>query len=137
MALQFGLVQMITSILMKAFFGLSLVLLVFAGQLNCSVFEQSKRVKSGEDFTLYPDETALTEDKKLKISLKGVGRKISESGETEYAEFTTVFNGSKQTFIINERGAMEKIIGGYIIKLINAESFGNQHCVLKISWKAN
>ena len=71
--------------------------------------------------------------RKRKIQLKGIGRTISESGETEYAELKVWLNKSERTITISERGNASKNVGRYIIKLINAESFGKRHCRLKIS----
>lgn len=112
---------------------LSLLLILLTGHLNCALFAQAGKVKFGETFTLKPDEAAETEDGKLKVELKGVGRTISESGETEYVELKVWFNKSEQTIIISERGKASENVGDYIIKLVNAESFGKAHCQLKIS----
>lgn len=98
-------------------------------------FAQNKKVKLGETFILNPDETAETEDGKLKVRLKGVGRTISESGETEYAEFQVWLNKQEQNITISERGNSRKTVGNFVIELINAESFGKTNCELKISHK--
>jgi len=107
---------------------LSLISVLFAGQMNCLAFSQNKKIKLGESFVLQTGETAETENGKLKISLKGVGRTISESGEVEYAELQIRLNKTEQTITISERGDAKKIVGDYVIKLVNAESFGKTNC---------
>ena len=98
------------------------------------MFSQNKKVKFSEIFTLKPDETAETEDEKLKVKLKSVGRTISESGETEYAELEIRLNNSERKLQISERRKKNSVkAGNYIIKLINAESFGNVNCELQIT----
>ena len=112
---------------------LFLILSLFAGQMNCSAFAQNRTVKFDESFVMRPKETVVTEDKQVKITMNGVGRKISESGEVEYVELEINLNNSSQTLIISERENRSKSVGKYIIELINAESFGKAHCELKIS----
>ena len=113
---------------------ISIILSAFFGQA-CSVFTQNRQVKFNEAFNLKPKETVKTEDKKLEITLKGVGRTISESGEAEYAELQIKVNNKTQELTINERENSTATVGNYIIKLINAESFGQTHCQLEISRK--
>lgn len=112
-----------------------LVITLFAGQINCAMFMQSKMVKFDEAFVLQPKETAETEDGKLKVTLKGVGRTISESGETEYAELKILLNKQEQNITISERGNSKKAVGRFTIELLNAESFGKTNCELKITRK--
>lgn len=112
-----------------------LVLLLLFGQANCFVFAQTRKVKLGETFTLQTGETAETEGAKLKVRLSGVGREISESGEVEYVELQVRLNKSERLIVISERKNRAAVVGNFIIKLVNAESFGEAHCRLKISRK--
>ena len=114
---------------------LSLISVCLAGQIASFAFIQNRIIKLDEPFILQTGETAEVENTKLKINLKGVGRTISESGEVEYAELKIRLNKSEQTLQISEKGNRKKVIGGYVIKLINAESFGKTNCELKISRK--
>src|SRR5688572_18636209 len=99
-----------------------LISILLIGQANCSAFAQTRKVKFGETFTLKLDETVETEDGKFKVQLKGVGRTISGSGEVEYAELRVWFNKLGQLITISERKNASKIVGNYIVKLVNAES---------------
>ena len=112
-----------------------LVLLLLIGQANCLVFAQTRKVKFEETFTLRRDETAETENAKLKIRLSGIGREISESGEVEYVELQVRLSKSERLITIRERKNRTAVIGNFIIKLVNAESFGETNCQLKISRK--
>lgn len=114
---------------------LSLISVLLAGQMNSLAFIQNKKIKLDEVFILQPGETAEIENTKLKITLKSVGRTISESGEAEYAELKIWLNKSEQTLHISEKGNRKKVIGDYVIELINAESFGKTNCELEISRK--
>ena len=116
---------------------LFLILSLFAGQMDCSVFAQNRTVKFDESFKMRSKETVVSEDKQLKITLSGVKRKISESGEVEYVELEINLNKSSQTLIINERRNRSASVGKYIIELINAESFGETYCELRISRNTN
>lgn len=97
---------------------------------------QIRKVNLNENFRIQPGETVQAENGKLKIRLKGVGRTISESGETEYVELQIQLNKSEQIVVISERGNPAKAVGSYVIKLINAESFGKTSCELKIFRKS-
>ncbi len=110
-----------------------LALTLLVGQADCFMSAQNRKVKLDETFTLQPDELIETEDAKLKIRLKGVGRTISESGESEYVELQVRLNKSERLIVISERSNGTETIGDYVIKLVNAESFGKAHCQLKIS----
>ena len=112
-----------------------LVLLLLIGQANCLVFAQTRKVKFEETFTLRRDETAETEDAKLKVRLSGIGREISESGEVEYVKLQVRLNKSERLITISERKNRTAIVGNFIIKLVNAESFGETNGQLKISRK--
>jgi len=114
---------------------LCLILILLLGQANCAAFAQTKKVKFGETFTLKTNEAVETEDGKLKVQSKGAGRTISESGEFEYVELQVWFNKSEQRIEISERGAGTKTVGDYVIELVDAESFGETNCQLKISRK--
>lgn len=110
---------------------LSLILL-FA-PITCLQSSQPLQIKFARPFILQTGEQAKTRDGKLRIRLKGVGRKISESGEAEYIELQIRLDSSEQFIKISERGNRLRTIGKYAIELINAESFGRAHCELRIS----
>lgn len=110
-----------------------LFLLLLISQLNCFSLAQTRKVKFDETFILRADETAETEDAELKIRLSGVGREISEGGEVEYVELTVRLNKSERQLTLNERKNRSSVVGNFIIELINAESFGERNCRLKIS----
>lgn len=112
-----------------------LVLTLFAAHTNCLPFEQNRKIKLNETFTMKSGETVETGDGKLKVRLKGVGRTISESGEVEYIELQVWSSKSEQSITISERTNGTKTVGNFVIKLVNAESFGKAHCQLKISRK--
>lgn len=112
-----------------------LVLLLIIGQANYLVHAQTGKIKLNEIFTLQRDESAETEDAKLRISLLSVGRTISESGEVEYVKLQVRLNKSERLITISEGGNRTAIAGNFVIKLINAESFGKTNCRLKISRK--
>ena len=112
-----------------------LVLALFISQMYCSIFGQTGKVKFDEAFTLRSGETVETEDAKLSIRLKGVGRTISESGEVEYVELQVTLNKSERRINISESKNQTAVIGNFIIKLINADSFGEANCELKVSRK--
>ncbi len=113
-----------------------LILTLIVGQANCFMLAQNRKVKFGETFTLQLDEMVETEDAKLKIRLKDVGREISASDEVEYVELQVRLNKSEQLIVIRERTEGTKTVGDFVIELINAESFGDNHyCQLKISRK--
>lgn len=114
---------------------LSLISVCLVGQINSFAFIQNKKIKFDESFILQTGETAETENTKLKINLKSVGRTISQSGEVEYVELKIRLNNSEQFLQISEKGNRKKVIGNYVIKLINAESFGKTNCELKVSRK--
>lgn len=97
------------------------------------VSAQTRKVKLNETFILQTNETVQTEDGKLTIRLKGVGRTISESGETEYAEFQVWLNKKEQNITISESGDSKKTVGNFVIELVNADSFGKKNCELKIT----
>ena len=68
---------------------------LLGGQANCAVFSQNDgKVKFNEAFTLRPDERVRSDDGKLRVRLKGVGRTISEGGEVEYVELQVWHNKS-------------------------------------------
>lgn len=112
-----------------------LILLCLAGQGNCFISAQNRKIKFRETFALQPDETAETEDAKLRVRLKGVGRTISEGGEVEYVELLVNWNKSERLIVISERTKGTAVVGNYLIKLIDAESFGKAHCQMQISLK--
>lgn len=114
---------------------LSLISVCLAGQISSLAFVQNKKIKLAEPFILQTGETAETENTKLKITLISVGRTISESGEVEYVELKIRLNNSEQTLQISEKGNRKKVVGDYVIKLINAESFGKTNCELEVSRK--
>lgn len=114
---------------------LSIISVFLAGQINFLAFVQNKKINLGESFVLQTGETAEIENTKLKITLKSVGRTISEGGEVEYVELKIRLNKSEQTLQISEKGNGKKVIGNYVIKLINAESFGKTNCELEVSRK--
>lgn len=111
-----------------------LVLALLVSQANCFVLAQTRKIKLDEIFTLRSGETAETSDAKLKIRLS-VGRLIAESGEVEYVELQIRTHGKEQKIVISEKGKRTKNVGGYIISLVNAESFGEANCRLKVSRK--
>ena len=113
---------------------LLLVGLLF-GQTNCSTVVRIRKIKLNETFTLQPGETVETEDSRLKVRLKEVGRSISESGEVEYVELQIRFEKSEQSLIIREGDSAAAIVGDFLFELINADSFGKTNCRLKISRK--
>lgn len=71
------------------------ILTLLAGQANCALIAQNRKVKFNEIFTLQPDEIVETEDGKLKVRLKTVGRTISESGEVEYVELQVQWSNTQ------------------------------------------
>ncbi len=116
---------------------LRIILLILLGaffaQASCSAFAQNRKIKLNETFTLQPGEAAETEDARLKVQLKEVGREISESGEVEYVKLQIRFEKSEQSLVIREENSAAKVVGDFLIELIDAESFGKTNCRLKIS----
>ena len=106
------------------------------GQANCSAFAQkTEKIKLNETFTLQTGEKVETEDARLKVQLKEVGRNISEGGEVEYVRLFVRTEKSARTITVSEKENSKIEIGDFIIELINAESFGKTNCELKISRK--
>lgn len=116
-------------------FRLPVVLLLFIIQGGSFTFAQSLKVKFDEVFMLRTGETAETKDSRLRIRLLSIGRSIAESGEVEYVELQVKTRRSERNIVISEKGNRERKVGIYTIELVNAESFGDTNCRLKVSRK--
>jgi len=116
-------------------FRLPVVLLLLIIQGGSFTFAQSLKVKFDEVFTLRKGETAETEDAQLNIRLLSVGRSIAESDEIEYVELQVKTRRSERNIVISEKGNRDRKVGIYTIELVDAESFGNTNCRLKVSRK--
>ncbi|HQU82484.1 MAG TPA: hypothetical protein PKY59_05140 [Pyrinomonadaceae bacterium] len=116
-------------------FLLQFILMLLVIQTVSFAFVQNGKVKFDEVFTLRKGETAETEDAQLKIRLLSVGRSIAESGEIEYVELQVKTRRSERNIVISEKGNRERKVGIYTIELVDAESFGDTNCRLKVSRK--
>lgn len=116
-------------------FRLPVVLLLLIIQGGSFAFVQNGKIKFDEVFTLRKGETAETEDAQLKIRLLSVGRSIAESGEIEYVELQVETRRSERNIVISEKGNRARKVGIYTIELVDAESFGDTNCRLKVSRK--
>lgn len=116
-------------------FRLPVVLLLFIIQGGSFTFAQSLKIKFNEVFTLRKGETAETKDSRLRIRLLSIGRSIAESGEVEYVELQVRTQRSERNIVISEKGNSARKVGIYTIELVNAESFGDTNCRLKVSRK--
>lgn len=103
---------------------------------NCWLLPQGVKVKFDRTFTLEPTDSVRTEDRKLKLELKEVGREISESGEVVYVELKVQTDNAEKLIKLRFGKDAAHTVGNYIIKLISAESFGKKtYCQLQISRK--